>query len=43
MRGLPPLEALFVANFYHALQYFAIVWWAERSNLVALFRLRLKF
>ncbi len=29
---LPPLEALFIANFFHALQYFAIVWWTEKRN-----------
>ena len=30
---LPPIEALFVANFFHGLQYFAIVWWTERRNI----------
>ncbi len=28
-------EAFFVMNFFHALQYFAIVWWMEKKNLVA--------
>ena len=27
------IAALFVINFYHALQYFAIVWWMERKNM----------
>lgn len=26
-------EAFFIMNFFHALQYFAIVWWAERGRL----------
>jgi hypothetical protein len=30
---MPPLEALFIANLFHALQYFAIVWWTEKRNL----------
>jgi hypothetical protein len=25
--------AFFIMNFFHALQYFAIVWWAENGNL----------
>ena len=33
---LPPIEALFIANFFHALQYFAIVWWTEKQNLRSL-------
>ena len=32
-------EAFFVMNFFHALQYFAIVWWSEKRNLLSLFRL----
>jgi hypothetical protein len=28
-------EAFFIMNFFHALQYFAIVWWTEKKNLVA--------
>lgn len=35
---LPPIEAAFVANLYHALQYFAIVWWIEKSNMKKVFR-----
>lgn len=34
---LSPGEAFFIMNFFHALQYFAIVWWMERENLVDLF------
>lgn len=30
---LGPGRAFFVANFYHALQYFAIVWSTERKNI----------
>ena len=30
---LPPLEAFFVVNLFHGLQYFAIVWWAEGANI----------
>lgn len=30
---LPPLQALFIANLFHALQYFAIVWWTEKRNI----------
>lgn len=36
---LPPEQAFFVANLYHALQYFAIVWWMERKNLRQQFHL----
>lgn len=36
---LPPSKAFFVTNFYHALQYFAFVWWSERGNVTRLFRL----
>ncbi len=32
-------EAFFVMNFFHALQYFAIVWWSERKTVVRIFRL----
>jgi hypothetical protein len=28
--------AFFVMNFFHALQYFAIVWWAENGNIARL-------
>lgn len=31
---LPPIAAYFVVNFYHGLQYFAVVWWFERSNMM---------
>jgi len=30
---LHPAGAFFVVNFFHALQYFAMVWWSERSNI----------
>jgi hypothetical protein len=30
---LPPVAAFFVANFFHALQYFGIVWWTEKANI----------
>jgi len=30
---LRPVEAFFVANFFHGLQYFAIVWWTEKKSL----------
>jgi hypothetical protein len=36
---LPPIEAAFVANLYHAFQYFAIVWWIEKGNMKRVFRL----
>lgn len=36
---LPPIEAAFVANLYHALQYFAIVWWTEKKNMKRVFGL----
>ena len=36
---LPPLEAFFVVNLFHALQYFAIVWSVEEHNIQRLFRL----
>jgi hypothetical protein len=31
-------EAFFIMNFFHALQYFAIVWWQEKRRLGELFR-----
>ena len=37
---LPPFEAFFAINFFHALQYFGIVWWTERRNLRRVFRLQ---
>jgi hypothetical protein len=30
---MPPIQAFFVANFFHALQYFGIVWWSEKANI----------
>jgi hypothetical protein len=36
---LPTLEAFFVANFFHGLQYFAIVWWSENGNIRRVFGL----
>jgi hypothetical protein len=32
-------EAFFVMNFFHALQYFTLVWWTERKSMVRLFHL----
>jgi hypothetical protein len=32
-------EAFFIMNFFHALQYFAIVWWMETKNIIATLRL----
>lgn len=31
-------EAFLIMNLFHALQYFAIVWWQEQGNLARLFR-----
>jgi hypothetical protein len=28
-----PIEAMFVSNFFHGLQYFAIVWWSEGKHV----------
>ena len=36
---LPPLEAFFISNFFHGLQYFAIVWWMEKGNIRRVFGL----
>ncbi len=33
-------EAFFIMNFFHALQYFAIVWWMEKKNLTAVLGLQ---
>ena len=30
-------EAFFIMNFFHAVQYFAIVWWSEQKNIGQLF------
>jgi hypothetical protein len=32
-------EAFFIMNFFHAWQYFAIVWWSEKKNMTHRFRL----
>ena len=32
-------EAFFIMNFFHALQYFGIVWWSERDRIVERLRL----
>ena len=32
-------EAFFIMNFFHAWQYFGLVWWSERANLRRLGRL----
>lgn len=34
---LPPLQAFFVANLFHNIQYFGIVWWAENRNIRRIF------
>jgi hypothetical protein len=36
---LPPFKAFFVANFFHALQYFAIVWALEKKTISGMFGL----
>jgi len=33
-------QAFFIMNFFHALQYFGIVWWSENKTMVKLFRLQ---
>jgi hypothetical protein len=37
---LPPLQAFFVVNLFHGLQYFAIVWWIEEANIQRFFGLK---
>ncbi len=32
-------QAFFIMNLFHAVQYFAIVWWAENKNISRLFRM----
>ena len=32
-------EAFFIMNFFHALQYFALVWWTEQKTMISLFHL----
>ncbi|MDP7038671.1 MAG: hypothetical protein QGI45_05895, partial [Myxococcota bacterium] len=29
---MPPMQAHFVVNFFHGLQYFALVWWIDRKS-----------
>lgn len=37
---LPAWKAFFVMNFFHALQYFALVWWIEKANIQRVARLK---
>ena len=37
---MAPWKAFFVANFFHGLQYFAIVWWIESKNIARVLPLR---
>lgn len=37
---LSPWKAVFVMNLFHSVQYFALVWWAERGNLARVSRLQ---
>ena len=32
-------EAFFIMNFFHAFQYFGLVWWSEKKSMSRLFRL----
>ena len=32
-------EAFFIMNFFHAFQYFALVWWSEKKTMLNLFHL----
>jgi hypothetical protein len=32
-------QAFFIMNFFHAFQYFGIVWWSEKKTMTSLFRL----
>jgi len=32
-------QAFFIMNFFHALQYFAIIWWSEGKRMTSVFRL----
>jgi hypothetical protein len=36
---LHPAGAFFVSNFFHGLQYFAMVWWSEKRNMTRTFGL----
>jgi len=31
--------AFFIMNFFHALQYFALIWWSEKKSIARIFRL----
>jgi hypothetical protein len=33
-------QAFFIMNFFHAFQYFGIVWWSEKKTMMGLFRLQ---
>jgi len=33
-------QAFFIMNFFHAFQYFGIVWWSEKKSMMGLFRLQ---
>jgi hypothetical protein len=37
---LPPGPAFFIMNFFHAFQYFGIVWWSENKTIAELFHTR---
>ena len=38
--GANPLGmAFFIMNFFHAFQYFGLVWWSEKKSMRSLFRL----
>jgi hypothetical protein len=32
-------QAFFIMNFFHAIQYFALIWWTENKNLTSVLRL----
>ena len=36
---MTPWKAFFVVNFFHSIQYLALVWWSEKVNLARLLRL----
>ena len=33
-------QAFFIMNFFHAFQYFGIVWWSEKKTMMSLFRVQ---
>jgi hypothetical protein len=33
-------QAFFIMNFFHAFQYFGVVWWSEKKSMMSLFRLQ---